>query len=105
MTDMGGRLWAWGQIRRAGELRAHPCGAMDLYASDLLSLAIDPAWSPRPLLSNPIRHITPKKSVNFQLEVPRFWPCRAHSRPHCTHCAGFLHVKKLHTVKNRTLAC
>jgi hypothetical protein len=48
-------------------MRAHPCGAMDIYASDLLSLAIDPAWPPMPLLSNPIRHVTPKKSVNLSL--------------------------------------
>jgi hypothetical protein len=66
MTDVGGMLWAWGQIMRAGEMRAHPGGAMDIYASDLLPLAIDPAWPPMPLLSNSIRHITPKKSVNLR---------------------------------------
>jgi hypothetical protein len=61
MTDVGGMLWAWGQIMRAGEMRAHPCGAMDIYASDLLSLAIDPAWPPMPLLSNPSATSPPKR--------------------------------------------
>ena len=67
MTDGGGRLWAWGQLMRAGERGAPPCGAMGVHASDLLSLAIDPAWPPMPLLSNPIRHVTPKKSVNLSI--------------------------------------
>jgi hypothetical protein len=53
-------LWAWGQIMRAGEMRVHPGRAMDIYASDLLSLAIDLAWPPMPLLSNSIHHVTPK---------------------------------------------
>ena len=66
MTDVGVMLWAWWPIMRAGEMRAHPCGAMDIYASDLLSLAFDPAWPPMPLLSNPIRCVTPKKSVNLR---------------------------------------
>ncbi len=56
----------WGQIMRAGEMRAHPCGAMDLCRRPAL-----PRYRPSmaahatPVKPYPPRH--PKKSVNLSI--------------------------------------